>query len=177
MRIITGTLKGRNFEAPHGHKTHPMSEKIRGAIFNALGDIEGLTLLDAFGGSGAISFEALSRGAGSALAVDITKEAHRVMQKNAEVLKVGKSFKAVLANISSWSVNNPEAKFDLVVADSPYDDVSERILDMLSIHVKQKPNGLYILSLPKSCEFVPEGFNLLSKKIYDQATVSFYRSK
>lgn len=173
MRIISGELKGRNFVAPSGHKTHPMSEKIRGAIFNALGDIEGLTLLDAFGGSGAISFEALSRGAASALAVDVTKEAHRAMQKNAESLGVGKSFKAILANVSSWSGNNPDEKYDLVVADSPYDDVSEKILNTLSIHVKH--GGLYILSLPKSCEFAPEGFNLLSKKIYDQATISFYR--
>ena len=173
MRIISGELKGRNFVAPSGHKTHPMSEKIRGAIFNALGDIEGLTLFDAFGGSGAISFEALSRGAESAVAVDVSKEAHRAMQKNAETLRVGKSFKAILANVYSWSSNNSDTRFDLVVADSPYDDVSEIILDVLSIHVK--PGGLYILSLPKSCEFIPKGFNLLSKKIYDQATVSFYR--
>ncbi len=173
MRIIAGKLKGHNFVAPHGHKTHPMSEKIRGAIFNALGDIEGLTLLDAFGGSGAISFEALSRGAASALAVDVSKDAIRAMQKNTESLKVGKCFKAIQANVSSWSANNQDAKFDLVVADSPYDNVSEIILDVLSIHVK--PKGLYILSLPKSSEFVPEGFDLLSKKIYDQATVSFYR--
>lgn len=173
MRIIAGDLKGRNFVAPTGHKTHPMSEKIRGAIFNALGDIEGLTLLDAFGGSGAISFEALSRGAASALAVDVSKEAHKAMQKNAEVLKVGKSFKAILANVSSWSGNNPDEKFDLVVADSPYDDVSEIILNKLSIHVN--PGGIYILSLPKSCGFAPDDFKLLSKKIYDQATVGFYR--
>lgn len=173
MRIISGVMKGRNFVAPSGYKTHPMSEKIRGAIFNALGDIEGLTLLDAFGGSGAISFEAISRGAATALAVDVSKEAHRAMQKNAETLGVGESFKAILANVSSWSANNSEKQFDLVVADSPYDKVSEIILNMLSIHVKL--GGLYILSLPKSCEFVPEGFNLLSKKTYDQATVSFYR--
>lgn len=175
MRIISGNLKGRNFVAPRGHKTHPMSEKIRGAIFNALGDIEGLTLLDAFGGSGAISFEALSRGAESALAVDVSKDAHKIMQKNAETLKAGKSFKPILANVSSWSANNPDIKFDLVVADSPYDDVSEVLLNKLSIHVK--PGGLYILSLPKSCEYVPGGFKLLSKKIYDQATVSYYRTK
>lgn len=174
MRIISGVLKGHNFVAPSGHKTHPMSEKIRGAIFNALGDIEGLTLLDAFGGSGAISFEAISRGAATALAVDVSKEAHRAMQKNAETLGVGKFFKAILANVSSWSANNPEKQFDLVVADSPYDKVSEIILNMLSIHVK--PGGLYILSLPKSCEFAPEGFKLLSKKTYDQATVGFYRA-
>ncbi|MBX4199607.1 RsmD family RNA methyltransferase, partial [Candidatus Saccharibacteria bacterium] len=53
MRIISGQLKGRNFASPRGHKTHPMSDKMRGALFNILGDIEGLSFLDAFSGSGA----------------------------------------------------------------------------------------------------------------------------
>ncbi len=56
MRVISGFLGGRNFESPHGHRTHPMSEKVRGAIFGALGDIKGLTVLDAFSGSGRISY-------------------------------------------------------------------------------------------------------------------------
>jgi 16S rRNA (guanine966-N2)-methyltransferase len=70
VRIIAGSLKGRTFSEPHGHRTHPMSEKVRGALFNALGDIEGLTFLDAFAGSGALSFEAASRGAKSVIAID-----------------------------------------------------------------------------------------------------------
>ena len=66
MRIIAGSLGGRVFKAPSGHRTHPMSEKIRGAIFNALGDISDLTVLDAFTGSGALCFEAVSRGVANA---------------------------------------------------------------------------------------------------------------
>ena len=53
MRVISGWLGGRIFESPHGHRTHPMSDKIRGAVFGVLGDIKGLTVLDAFAGSGA----------------------------------------------------------------------------------------------------------------------------
>ena len=68
MRIIAGTLKGQQFQTPHSHKTHPMGDKIRGALFNVLGDIEGLSFLDAFSGSGALAFEAASRGAASVLA-------------------------------------------------------------------------------------------------------------
>jgi 16S rRNA (guanine966-N2)-methyltransferase len=70
MRIIAGTLKNREFKSPHGHKTHPMSDKVRGSLFNVLGDIEGLTFLDAFTGSGALAVEAASRGAASVIAVD-----------------------------------------------------------------------------------------------------------
>ncbi|MCB6771180.1 RsmD family RNA methyltransferase, partial [Veillonella atypica] len=48
MRIIAGQLGGRTFDAPRGHRTHPMGDKIRGALFNILGDISGLTVFDAF---------------------------------------------------------------------------------------------------------------------------------
>ena len=60
MRIIAGTLGGRNFDSK-SQATHPMSEKMRGALFNVLGDIDGLKVLDCFAGSGAIGFEAISR--------------------------------------------------------------------------------------------------------------------
>nr|MBP9820948.1 RsmD family RNA methyltransferase [Candidatus Saccharibacteria bacterium] len=60
MRIIAGFLGGRLIESPHNNKTHPMSEKMRGALFNSLGDINGLTFLDAFAGTGACGFEAIS---------------------------------------------------------------------------------------------------------------------
>jgi 16S rRNA (guanine(966)-N(2))-methyltransferase RsmD len=75
MRIIAGTLGGRTFESPHGRRTHPMSDKVRGSLFNTLGDIDGLTILDAFAGSGALAFEAISRGAEHVLAIEIDNRA------------------------------------------------------------------------------------------------------
>src|SRR5579883_2683533 len=106
MRIVAGTLGGRQFEAPKGHRTHPMSDKVRGALFNMLGDISGLTVFDAFAGSGALSFEAISRGAKSAVAVDIDKSAHKTILKNAKQLGVPAQLKAIRANASGWSDNN-----------------------------------------------------------------------
>ena len=60
MRVIAGFLGGRVFESPHGHRTHPMSEKMRGAIFGVLGDIKQLRVLDVFSGSGAVSIDAIN---------------------------------------------------------------------------------------------------------------------
>ena len=93
MRIISGTLKGHTFDSPKGFQTHPMGDKIRTALFNTLGDIKGLTVLDAFSGSGALSFEALSRGAESAVALELDKEAYKVIRANAEKLAVGDRMK------------------------------------------------------------------------------------
>ena len=103
MRIISGTLGGRHFDAPNGNKTHPMSDKARGGLFNALGDIKGLTVLDAFAGSGALSFEAISRGAKNAIAIDIDRSAITSVVKSAKELGVEDKIKTVRANASGWS--------------------------------------------------------------------------
>ena len=63
MKVVAGSRGGRNFASPHNNRTHPMSDKVRGALFNALGDLDGLSVLDAYAGSGACSLEAASRGA------------------------------------------------------------------------------------------------------------------
>src|SRR3954471_4420017 len=99
MRIIAGNLKGREFKSPHGHRTHPMSDKMRGALFNVLGDIEGLTFLDAYAGSGALAFEAISRGAKDVVAVDKESAAQKTMSANVKDLKLDKKVKLVKANV------------------------------------------------------------------------------
>ncbi len=174
MRIIAGQLASRTFDSPKGHKTHPMSDKIRGALFNVLGDIEGLTVFDAFSGSGALCFEAVSRGAKSALATDNDKSAHQTIKKNIETLGLEKRVKAVRANASGWSDNNPKALFDILLLDPPYDDLQLTLLQKLTKHVKY--GGLCVLSFPGNLE--PADFSGLEKveqKNYGDSQLIFYR--
>ena len=138
-----------------------------------LGDIEGLTVFDAFAGSGALAFEALSRGAKSALCTDITKEAYDVMTDKVRHLDL-KHCKVVRANASGWSDNNVHAVFDLLFLDPPYDDVQENLLNKLIKHVKT--SGIYILSWPAERELPSlEGVELLQSKEYGDGTLHFYR--
>lgn len=174
MRIISGFLKGRQFNSPPGHRSHPMSDKVRGALFSSLGDIKGLTALDGFAGSGGLSFEALSRGAAHVTAVEIDKTAHKTIEINAKALGAAKQIKAIRANVSSWSDNNESARFDLVLCDPPYDQLQLKILQKLVRHVKH--GGVYVLSWPGKLE-VPEfiGLNLIQKKLHGDAQLAFYR--
>ena len=174
MRIIAGSLKGRTFDSPHGHKTHPMSEKMRGAIFNMLGDIEGLTVFDCFAGSGAVAFEAISRGAKSALCTDITSEAYDAMQSNVRILGIEKICKVVRANASGWSDNNTAALFDLIFADPPYDDVQENIIKKLTKHLKT--SGVFVLSWPGPNEPLQiDNLELIQSRSYGDSSLHFYR--
>ncbi len=176
MRVIAGRLGGREFAAPKGHRTHPMSDKIRGALFNMLGDISGLTVLDAFAGSGALSIEAVSRGAKHAIAVERDKNAVETARGNVISLGVVGQVKVTQANISSWSDNNPERTFDLVLCDPPFDIDNVGLLNKLSRHVVE--SGTYVLSLPADRD-APELSGLLpaASKDYGDAQLVVYKHR
>lgn len=175
MRIIAGKLGGRQFESPHARRTHPMSDKVRGALFNVLGDIEGLSVLDAFTGSGALSFEAVSRGASHSVAIDIDKSAITTVVKSTYALGVSEQVKAVRAAAAGWLAANPEAEFDLVLLDPPYDDIKPVLLEALA--ERAKAGGTVVLSLPPRTDFhlPPATYQLLSSKNYGDAVLAFYR--
>lgn len=119
MRIIAGKWRGRPIEAPPGAGTRPTADRVRETLFSMLasrlGDFEGLRVADLFAGSGALGFEALSRGAASATFVENNSKAAAVIRRNAEKL-------GVLADVLGGSaLALPQSDpFDLVFADPPY---------------------------------------------------------
>jgi 16S rRNA (guanine966-N2)-methyltransferase len=174
MRIIAGTLGGRNFTSPRTQRTHPMSDKARGALFNALGDIKGLTFLDAFAGSGALSFEAISRGAATVLAIDIDVEAVKTIAESIKNLNLEDSITLRRKNISGWSRNNQSQQFDIVLADPPYNDIRPNVLERLAVHIK--PGGLFVLSWPgKEALREFSGLEPINNKSLGDIQLVFYR--
>jgi len=174
MRIIAGRLGGRNFDSPHHHKTHPMSEKMRGALFNVLGDISDLTIFDAYGGSGAIAFEAISRGAAKALITEIDPIVAKTITANIKSLGVQDVVRLVRANAASYSKNYPYEQYDIVVCDPPYDDIHPtQIMQLGSSVIK---DGLLVVSRPTDlANFELEDLELISEKNYGDGTLAFYR--
>jgi 16S rRNA (guanine966-N2)-methyltransferase len=175
MRIIAGKFGGLQIVTPKGHRTHPMSERVRGALFNSLGDITGYEVLDAFAGTGVLAFEAISRGASMAIAVDNDKKATSAMKESIEKLGIAGSCRAIQANISGWSNNNPEQKFDLVFLDPPYDKLQTNLLDKISRHVAN--DGQLVVSWPGKSEEEPrfDNFKIENVKEHGDAKLLFYR--
>jgi 16S rRNA (guanine966-N2)-methyltransferase len=172
MRIIAGKYGKRIFKAPSGHRTHPMSEKARGALFNALGDIHGFRVLDSYAGSGALAFEALSRGASFAQCVDNSKNAHKNMKETAEMLDLEEEIKITCANISTWSDNNADELFNIVFVDPPYHSVRDDIIEKLTRHVA--PGGWLVVSYPSSEPTPKLSLTFNERKNYGDATILFY---
>jgi len=174
MRIISGVLGGRTFDAPRGHKTHPMSEKARGGLFSALGDISGLIVLDAFAGSGALSFEAVSRGAKSTVAIDADHQAVETIKRNINRLNISGKIKVTKANSSGWSDKNDQAKFDLVFAAPPYDNLQHNLVEKLVRHLNEA--GIYVLDWPKGEPVLKlKGLDIVKQKNYGDAELVFYK--
>jgi 16S rRNA (guanine966-N2)-methyltransferase len=151
-----------------------MSEKVRGGLFGVLGDIKGLTVLDAFAGSGAMAIEAISRGAKSAVAVEVDKGAHAIITKNISSLELGARIKAVRSFVNAWSTRNQAQQFDLVLADPPYDNMPYRDLKVLPSHLAE--GGTLVLSWPGQAEPLKfEGLEIVQAKNYGDAQLVFYQ--
>lgn len=174
MRVIAGSLGGRSFAAPHGRSTHPMSERVRGALFNVLGDMQDVRVLDAFAGSGALSFEAASRGAGQIIAIEVDRAAQKTIEENIATLALASKVKLIKASAGAWLRTNPDAKFDVVLCDPPYDNVQQNLLVELGQRVAS--GGVIVLSLPpKATIALPTGdFELLTTKNYGDAQLLFF---
>lgn len=174
MRVIAGSLGGRVFQAPKGHKTHPMGDRIKGGLFNALGDITGLTVLDAFAGSGALAIEAISRGAGSATLIESDRHAKQVIDENVVALGIAEKCKVTKATAGAWSDTNKGRHFDLVLCDPPYDDLQLNTLQKLVHHVQT--GGIMVVSWPgKITPAELQGMNLVKQLTYGDAQLVFYQ--
>jgi len=175
LRVIAGYLGGRQFKSPHGHATHPMSDKMRGAIFNVLGDIKGLSVLDTFAGTGALSFEAISRGASSALAIENDKKAQEAILLNTKFLQLENTFKLIRASLSTWLATEPNDTFDLIFCDPPYDNMNQPAIKLLPRLLKK--DGLFILSCPSKFDeraFDFGSLRLISKHNYTDSQLIFF---
>lgn len=174
VRLISGEFGGRYLEAPDTTRTHPMSERIRGSLFNILGEIDGKSVLDAFAGTGSIGFEALSRGAKSAVFIERDRVAQKVLAENIAKLGVQEKAKLIKSSVAAWDETSAQDKFDLIFADPPYHDVQFSTVSRLFTHLN--PNGLMVLSHPGR-ESVPtvNGVVVVDNRSYGDAALAFYR--
>lgn len=175
LRVIAGQLGGRFFESPETTSTHPMGERIKGALFNMLGDdVVGKSVFEPFAGSGALSFEALSRGAASALLLEKEKRAQLCIERNIAALGLAQKVRLVKANCRMWSENNPTQQFDLLLIDPPYHDMQLSTVSLLIRHLK--PNGLMVLSYQgRGPAPTVNGVVVVNTRLYGDAALAFYR--
>lgn len=121
VRVVAGDLRGRRIESPVGDATRPTTDKVREAVFNALGSldvVDGARVLDLFAGTGAMGIEALSRGAVHCVFVESDRAALAVLRSNIEALGLTQRSTVVAGDAHSLAMSHRSA--DIVIADPPY---------------------------------------------------------
>lgn len=177
MRVIAGQYKGRKLEYPKGPRTHPMGERVKSALFNTIqAEIPGARVLDAFGGSGALGIEALSRGASFVQVIERDFRAFKVIEQNfANIGAPHDTYGMKKGDCATWAKKNPKEIFDVILLDPPYDELN---LSTVRILVDLLPdNGLMVLSHSgrEAVPTVTDKVVVVDDRIYAGAALSYYR--
>jgi 16S rRNA (guanine966-N2)-methyltransferase len=151
-----------------------MGERLKGALFNTLGDIEGLSILDAFSGSGGIGLEAASRGAGSVTLIESAPMAQKAIADNIRKLKLDDRAHLLRMSVQAWLKTLSGLKFNIIIADPPYDNLQTPLI--IGLIDFAEPGGIFVLSLPAIAQ-VPDlpGLETVADKNYGNSRLIFYR--
>ena len=148
MRIITGRARGIQLVTLEGDMTRPTSERAKMAIFSSLQfELEGRRVLDLFAGSGQMGLEAVSRGAAHAFLVDQSKDAVKIIQKNAEKTKLTEDCTVICSDFSEFlRQRRGKEPFDIVFIDPPYAmKACKAAVEAVLENRLLKPHGILVL--------------------------------
>lgn len=180
MRIIAGEKKSRKIEAPEGQETRPTADRIKEAMFSILQNrLYDARVLDLYAGSGALSLEALSRGAGQAVLVDKSFKACRVIRQNIETL--GYQEKTQLLNMEDrkaieW-LEKEGRQFDLIFLDPPYRLETTAICQRLAEKLMADGGLILCEHDRKTPPETPDGLELRDRREYGITGLTFFVKK
>lgn len=187
MRITSGQLGGRLLKSPPG-ATRPTQDKVRQAIFSALGEFTvGARVLDLFAGSGALGLEAWSRGAAEVVWVEEDRRALAVLKENLRQLCPDAGAKTrcvgtdVFKFLEAWPKHPADVIFDLVLADPPYDRAGEwrwleKTLPALEAGPILRPGGFLVFEQgAREQPVIRAGWALIWDRTYGGTRVFMYR--
>ena len=175
MRIISGKYGRRRFDVPTNITARPTTDMARENLFNVLNnlvDFEGMEALDLFSGTGAISFELLSRGCARVTSVEKAATQYRFIAKVKEQLHE-ENLVQVRGDVFKF-IKTCEKKFDLIFADPPYDlpELPDLPQLLLQSHML-KPDTLIVVEHSKACNFahLPQ---FSQQRTYGKVNFSFF---
>lgn len=173
MRVTAGSLRGRVLNVPDVEGLRPTPAKVRQALFNILGPVEELSLLDLFSGSGVMALEALSRGAASALSIEQNRNLTRNLSGIRTAWHLEKEWQIKTATVEKGLAMLSGQKFDLIFADPPY---QQGFTDRLPQWLDSNDIGCEKLVIEESARVEPlwpDGWQCEQSRRYGDSTLHF----
>lgn len=175
MRIIAGQRKGMRLEAPEGRSVRPSSDLLRGAVMSVLGGFfDGERVLDVCAGTGAMALEFLSRGCGSAVAIECDPAALAVLHRNASHTRFGDRLEIRSGDVAVELGCLAGRTFDYVYVDPPYESgLYAKVLPLLQEHGLVAPGGQVLVESARGLDdgLLGAVWLRLSKRRYGAATL------
>ncbi len=180
MKIISGTLKGREVKTYDIPGTRPTMDRVKESMFATIQDyIKDAQVLDLFAGSGSLGIEAISNGAKHTYFTDNNPEVIKALNNTIKLFNIKDKSTVILTDWKKYLNNchDNNIKFDLIFVDPPYDyDVYEKILDKVSSYNLLKPNGLIILEHANlKLKDTYNNLKLYKAKKYGNKSVNIYK--
>ncbi|MBD9592613.1 MULTISPECIES: 16S rRNA (guanine(966)-N(2))-methyltransferase RsmD [unclassified Ensifer] len=182
MRIVGGEFRGRSLANPKSNDIRPTTDRTRESLFNILSHsypdaLDGTRVLDLFAGTGAVGFEALSRGCRHALFVEQGVEGRGLIQTNVETLGLQGRAKVFRRDATSLGGVGTMEPFHLVFADPPYaKGLGEKALESAAIGNWLVPGALVILEERADVQPAPVAvFENLDVRVFGDTRMHFYR--
>lgn len=188
LHIFSGLYKKRSIKTPKGINTRPTTGIVRQAVFNILqNQIEGMSFLDLFAGSGAMGLEALSRGAKYSVFVENEKNAFKCIEENIEHLGVASNTKVLRLNVLAAlnNLGNSKSSFDCIYADPPYMQMNEGVLishqvvEAISKNALLKKGGILFIEEDKGArleEYHYEGLKFVEKRAFGKSVLYIFKN-
>lgn len=178
MRVISGSAKGLQLQAVPGRGTRPISDRVKEAVFNILGDsIIGSRVLDLFAGTGSVGIEALSRGAELAVFVEKHPRAIATIRSNLRHTALETGSRVLSDDVFKFLAGTPEM-FDLIyIAPPQYQGLWSRTLLALDAAPQWlHPHGVAIVQIfPKEMETMAlTNLQLADERKYGSTLLCFY---
>ena len=171
MRIVGGTLAGRDLTSPNDFRVRPTAEHVRAATLDALrDDVAGARVLDLFAGTGALGLEALSRGARSADFVETRPASLHALRANVAALRVRDRSRIFKRDALPFAAALLPGSYDIVFADPPY---GSRMLDRVLERWRERPFAPVLVLEHALTHELPAGVTRLA---FDETLITLYRA-
>lgn len=180
MRIITGKYRGRKIQSPKHEGVRPTIDRVKESLFNIISqDICGATVLDLFGGTGALGLECVSRGAEKVYIVDSDKDSFNLIKANAKNMTEDISITLMDYNIALLNFSKKGIKFDLIFLDPPYaSKFAEFALDKIQEYDLLKDDGKIVweslLKLEKPQKYDCK-YEQIDNRTYGEIELTIYK--
>lgn len=182
LRVIAGTVKGLHLKTVPGDSTRPITDIVKEALFNIIApEIQGNKVLDLFGGTGAVSIEALSRGAETAVIIDKSQTAANVIKQNLETARFTSRAKVICGDAFSYLGGQVKDSFDLIyIAPPQYKQMWQKALKLLDQNLGcLDADGQVIVQINPNewVELALENLQVFDKRKYGDTLLVFYEHK